>query len=481
MRMVTVNRRTIVLLALLVVPLFYAVSTGFDFLYTLLYAVLLLFVVGAAWAWVNLRGLELRVSRSGDRGQVGGYLEGRVTIVNHTMIPKSWLEVTELAGPRPEDGPPQPGGRGLSLDRRQTRSWRIDTYLSRRGLFEGGHMRVVSQDPFGLFRMARNYSDPHTYIVYPAIEPLPHLDVRFAGLPADSRLTRYFDQVTTDASSLRPWRPGDAYRRIHWPYTARMNSPMVKEFDVGMAAQFWVLLDLDRRSHFYPPEDAGDRNRNGARPGPESDDTSGDLPQFRADNTEELAVTLAASLSQRMMEMSLPVGMAVNGENGTLLRPDHGPDHLSRMMETLASARAAPAPATAPLPEFLHSLRSQLNHFHSVTVVTSNTDPAWLPALLELKRVNVTISITLVDPASFGGQFNTNEVVNAAAAELVPVYVATRDGRLDDALSRPVNRESIESLEPAAIAGAGLFSDSPEGVEQAPATAAVENPEEKAG
>ena len=179
--------------------------------------------------------------------------------------------------------------------------------------------------------------------------------------------------------------------------------------------------------------------------------------------------------------MSLPVGMAVNGENGTLLRPDHGPDHLSHMMETLASARAAPAPATAPLPEFLHSLRSQLNHFHSVTVVTSNTDPAWLPALLELKRVNVTISITLVDPASFGGQFNTNEVVNAAAAELVPVYVATRDGRLDDALSRPVNRESIESLEPAAIAGAGLFSDAPEGVEQAPATATTENPEEKAG
>ena len=98
-------------------------------------------------------------------------------------------------------------------------------------------MRVVSQDPFGLFRMGRNFHDPHTYIVYPATEPLPNLDSRFAGLPADSRLTRYFDQVTTDVSSLRAWRPGDAYRRIHWPYTARMNSPMVKEFDSGLAAQ----------------------------------------------------------------------------------------------------------------------------------------------------------------------------------------------------------------------------------------------------
>ena len=79
-----------------------------------------------------------------------------------------------------------------------------------------------------------------------------------------------------------------------------------------------------------------------------------------------------------------------------------------------------------------------------MTVVTSNTDPSWVPALLELKRVNVTVSIVMVDPSSFGSRFNTDMVMNAAAAELVPVYVAARDGRLDDALARPVNRESME-------------------------------------
>ncbi len=442
--MFTVNRRTLVLLALLVVPLFYAIGTGFDFLYTLLYAALLLFAVGAVWAWLNLRGLEVRVSRSGDRGQVGSYLEGRVTVTNRTMLPKSWLEVTELAGASPE-----PGGRGLSLDRRQTRSWRIETYLARRGLFEGGQMRVVSQDPFGLFRMGRDFSDPHTYIVYPAVEPLPNLDARFAGLPSDSRLTRYFDQVSTDVSSLRPWQPGDAYRRIHWPYTARMNSPMVKEFDVGLTAQFWLLLDLHRPSHHYD----GVENRRGSRNGNQAENRAENQgrPEYRAENTEELAVALAASMAQRLMDLSLPVGMAVNGDNGRLLRPDNGPDHLSRMMETLAAATAADA---ALLPEFLYSMRPHLNHFHSVTVVTASTDPSWLPALLDLKRGNVTISVALVDPESFGSRRTTGPLVEAAAAELIPVYVAGRDGRLNDALSRPVNRESIESLEPIAVAGA---------------------------
>lgn len=438
--MFSVNRRTLILLVLLVVPLFYAIGTGFDFLYTLLYVVLLLFAVGALWVWVNLQGLEIRVSRSGDRGQVGGYLEGRITVVNRTVIPKSWLEVTELVNDVPE-----PGGRGLSLDRRETRGWRIETYLARRGLFEGGRVRVTSQDPFGLFRMGKDFSDPHTYIVYPAVEPLPNLDSRFASLPSDTRLTRFYDQVTTDVASLRTWRPGDAYRRIHWPYTARMNSPMVKEFDIGQAAQFWVLLDLERSSQHY-----GEAERPPSNPNSDGDERPW---RFRAESTEELAVSLAASLSQRLLDLSLPVGMAVNGDNGRLLRPDNGSDHLSRLMETLAAAQAV---EDARLPEFLQSMRPHLNHFHSVTVVTSNTDPEWLPALLDLKRGNVTTSIVMVDPSSFGSARTVDQVVEAAAANLVPVYVARQDTSLDDALSQPMNREIVEALGLAGTADAGL-------------------------
>lgn len=438
--MFSVSRRTLILLVLLVVPLFYAIGTGFDFLYTLLYVVLLLFAVGALWVWVNLQGLEIRVSRSGDRGQVGGYLEGRITVVNRTVIPKSWLEVTELVNDVPE-----PGGRGLSLDRRETRGWRIETYLARRGLFEGGQVRVTSQDPFGLFRMGKDFSDPHTYIVYPAVEPLPNLDSRFASLPSDTRLTRFYDQVTTDVASLRTWRPGDAYRRIHWPYTARMNSPMVKEFDIGQAAQFWVLLDLERSSQHYGAPERPPSNQNG----------DGDQRPLRfiADSTEELAVSLAASLSQRLLDLSLPVGMAVNGDNGRLLRPDNGSDHLSRLMETLAAAQAV---ENARLPEFLQSMRPHLNHFHSVTVVTANTDPEWLPALLDLKRGNVTTSIVMVDPSSFGSSRTVGHVVEAAAANLVPVYVARQDASLDDALSQPMNREIVEALGFDGAADAGV-------------------------
>ena len=165
--------------------------------------------------------------------------------------------------------------------------------------------------------------------------------------------------MTTDVASLRAWRPGDAYRRIHWPYTARMNTPMVKEFDAGLAAQFWLLLDLHRPSHHYP-----DVSRDESR------------VASPADNTEELAVTMAASLAQRLMELGLPVGLAVNGESGGLLRPDSGPDHLNRIMESLAGAKR-------PMPNrsrsFSMVMRPHLNHFHSVTIITPNSDPLWIP------------------------------------------------------------------------------------------------------
>ena len=65
--------------------------------------------------------------------------------------------------------------------------------------------------------------------------------------------------------------------------------------------------------------------------------------------------------------------------------------------------------------------------------------------------MNVTVSIALVDPESFGSSSSVRPVVDAAAAELFPVYIAFRGGMLDNALARPANRESLEGAELAAL------------------------------
>ena len=399
------NRRFIGMVVLLLVVGFYALGTGFDFFFRFLYVLLLVTGIGFLWAWLNLRGIDLKVTRDANRGQVGGYLAGQVSIVNHTRMPKSWLEVAEATGPSADAS-----GRGLALVREQVRSWRIRTYLAKRGVYRSGIVKLVSQDPFGLFRLRRDFVDPNPYIVFPAVEALPDLDARFAGLPSDSRATKHWAQITTDVSSIRPYVEGDSMRRIHWPYTARMNELMVKEFDMGLSAEAWVLLDMHHLSHY----------------GIELDDVN---------NTEELAVTVAASIVNRLMDQSMPVGLAANGDQEHIFRPDSSPEQRGRLMETLSGVRAL---GQVTLQEFIYGVRSHLNQFNALTVVTASVETQWVASLTHLRHQGIEVSVVLVDRSSFGSPTNMSVPIEALSANLIPVYIVRRGDNLNDALLAPV-------------------------------------------
>ena len=532
------NRRAWGIGALLLLALFYALGTGFPFFFQFLYALALLLLAGAAWAWLNLRGLEVSVSHSADRGYVGGYLTARVSIHNRHWLPKSWLEVADATGIAAASG-----GRGLSLKRGQPRAWQLQTYLARRGVFHTGRVRVLSRDPFGLFRMGRDFTDARRYVVYPAIHPLPQLDPPLAGLPAGRRRARRFDAVATDGASLRAYRPGDAFRRIHWPYTARMNAPMVKEFDIDQSAEAWLVLDLHPAAHpGATPADGGggmrdggggrrdggsasgrrnggdgrggsaggQRNnddgnsgqrrpggligwrRNGGNgrgnatrrqnsggasvrrnggdgPGGNAGGPEGNPPPALDDSSEELAVSVAASLAYRLLELERPAGLAASGPPGLTLRPGSSPEHLARLLELLAQAQTGQGP---PLAEFLYQLRPQLNHFHSVTVITTAAAPAdsWAPALAGLRQRGASVAAIIIDtdtpapanaaPANPSAAANpadtytytaadagaaappsapASAALQTAAAELIPAYIVRPGIPLDAALSAAAN------------------------------------------
>ena len=399
------NSRFIGMVALLLVVGFYALGTGFDFFFRFLYVLLLVVGICFVWAWFNLRGIDLQVTRDANRGQVGGYLAGQVSIINHTRSPKSWLEVAEATGPSANTS-----GRGLALVQEQVRSWSINTYLTKRGVYRSGQVRLISQDPFGLFRLRRDFVDPHPYIVFPAVEPLPDLDVRFAGLPSDSRSTRHWEQITTDVSSIRPYVEGDSMRRIHWPYTARMNELMVKVFDMGLSAEAWVLLDMHQTSHY----------------GVDLDEVN---------NTEELSVTVAASIVDQLMNQSMPVGLAVNGDQDHISKPDSSPEHRGRLMETLSEVRAF---GQRPLQDFLYAVCAHLNQYNALTVVTSSVDTQWVEPLHYLRRQGVEVSVVLVDRSSFGSPTNMSAPLEALSANLIPTYLVRQGDSLNDVLQTPV-------------------------------------------
>jgi uncharacterized protein (DUF58 family) len=399
------TKRKLGLLILFGVVLFYTFGTGFDFFFRLLYVLLLVLAIGLGWAWLNLRGLEVQLTRLAHRGQVGGHLEGQVRVINRNRLPKSWLEVKEVS-----DLPGYTTGRGIGLVRDQSRTWRIETYLPRRGVYQVGQIEVTSQDPFGLFRLSRRFLQPQEYIVLPGTEPLPNLDPRLANLPSDSRITRRSDNITPDSSAVRYYNQGDSFRRIHWPYTARMNTLMVKEFDMGISAEAWVLLDMYRSDHVGSDE---------------------------VDNTEELAVNVAASLIKRLDELSMPVGLAANGERAYVLRPDSGPGQLGRLMEALAMVRAR---GNVSLERFIYDLRPHLSRFNTLTVITPLRRTEWISALSSLRRQGVSVAAIYIDPVDFGAPAGVESPLERLFMNEVPVYVVKRGQAINEALQAPLQR-----------------------------------------
>ena len=407
---ILINKRAIGILVLLAVVTFYTVATGFPFFYRLLYVILAVLGIGFIWAWLSLRGIEVRLQRLGTRGQVGGYLDGDMRIINRNRLPKSWLEVSEVS-----DLPGYAGGRGVGLVRDQSRAWRVETYLSRRGVFQTGQVQVTSQDPFGLFKLSRRFLEPQQYIVLPDTEPLPDLDPRFANLPSDSRANRRSDHITPDSSTIREYSYGDSFRRIHWPYTARMNTLMVKEFDMGISAEAWVLLDMQRGAHVGEEED----------------------------NTEELGVKAAASIVSRLLDMSMPVGLATDGDNTHALRPDSSPSQAGRLMEALAVVRAL---GNTTLERFIYDLRPQLSRFNTLTVITPSRRTEWIPALSSLRRQGVNVSVVYIDADSFDQREETHGPLEFLLLNEVPTYLARKGQPLNEALRVPLQNGSAPSV-----------------------------------
>ena len=397
------TKRKVGIIALLVVVTFYTLGTGFQFFYQFLYTILILLGIGYGWAWLNLRGLEIRLTRLSTRGQVGDYLDGQLQVINRNRLPKSWLEVTEVS-----DLPGYAAGRGIGLVKDQRRTWRIETYLSKRGIYLTGQVEVISQDPFGFFRLTRRFLAPQSYVVYPAITPLPNLDTRVANLPSDNRYTRRATHITPDSSSIREYTHGDSFRSIHWPSTARMNRLMVKEFDIGISAEAWVLLDMYRGSH---------------------------LGEDEVDNTEELAVTVAASLIARISELSIAVGLAANAEASYVFRPDTSPSQLGRLMEALAAMRAH---GEISLERFIYDLRPRLSRFNTLTIITPSQHTEWIPALRRLRRQGVNVSVVYIDPEGFGARPELQSPQEFLHLSEIPTYAVKKGESLNEALRTPV-------------------------------------------
>lgn len=353
---------------LIILLLFFSISSGWHVLYYLTYALLTLFVLSWLWARYSLRKLVFRRTAAGDRVQVGEYFDERLNLDNVSVMPKLWVQIA--------DGSTLPGHRAgyvASMGGRKRAIWRARTMCRQRGRFQLGPVTATSGDPFGLFRRRISLTSGRELLVLPQVLPISQFTLFSGGMPGGGRSARRALHATTNATTIRDYMNGDALNRIHWRSSAHYNKLMVKEFDLDPAVDAWIFLDLNEAVQVGEGEHS----------------------------TEEYGVTVAATIATYLLRQDLSLGMIVNAQQREFLSLDRGDRQVERVLELLAVVHAGYGP------DLKEALALDAMHFgrNSVAIViTPSTSRDWHEGLRHLQRRGVKVAVIGLDAASFEQQ-----------------------------------------------------------------------------
>ena len=388
-------------------------ATGFWLLFRMAYVVALAIPLSYFWTRSMVNRLEVDIVRRTQRVTQGQALQGRIMVRSTTWVPKVWLEV--------EDQSSIPGHqqkRIITLAAGGVAAWSYATPARRRGLYELGPVTVVASDPFGFFRLSRTFGQSVTVLVYPNAPELPNFYIPPANLPGEGRFRRRTHNITPNFAGVRQYEPGDSYNRIHWPATARTGDLMVKLFELDPASDVWIVLDLQRSAHIGEDEDS----------------------------TEESAVSVAASIARYFVAAHRSVGMISFGDDLRVDEPDRGPNQYTRLLESLALARAS---GDVPLDALLLEESRRFGRHTTIVVVTPSTDRTWPLTMMALAGRGVKVAAVLLEAETWGAERSSLDVYSTLSAAGVYTYTVKRDDDLRRVLGA---REEASSTIPDRLA-----------------------------
>jgi uncharacterized protein (DUF58 family) len=275
-----------------------AIATGNNLLFLLLGAMLGFIALSGSLSELVLR--KLAVQRRVPRGGTAGMpVRLAYQIDNQKQrLPSFAVEVGESGST----------ARAFiaSVDAGSTTTARVEESWERRGVYPLGTVVLTTSFPFGLFQKELDVELPGEVVIWPRSdrrvrEPRPAAErARLSGLaPVGAAGAR------GEYRGLRPYRPGDDPRDVHWRSTARLGDPVVREYERDRAQALWICLDLRAA---------------------EGDDA-------------EIAVEIAAALAAGAYHRGEPFGLAsADGrvEAGT------GVSQLERVLDALARVKFRP-------------------------------------------------------------------------------------------------------------------------------------------
>ena len=415
------NRRN-ALYILLIVSLLTGLFTGRALFFNLAYLLAAVMVISLIWAWLSVRGIALGRSTRTRRSQVGRIFRESFRVRNTNLLPKLWLEIRDhstLPGHRASHVVP-------TLFSRGNYQWDVETTCVARGEYQLGPLTVISGDPFGFFLTPRRINVTERVIIYPMTVAVNDFILPMGFLSGGDAQRHLTHQVTTNASSIRPYVTGDSMNRIHWKSTARTGDLMVKEFELDPLVDIWLFNDFSSDSLYEDPSIQRVGQIGNIIPGTQT------IPA----STEEYGVIIAASLAQYFVESERAVGYAAYTPYRQVFQPDRGNRQLTRILQTLAVARST---SNHSLKEMLSLETPHFTRGTTLIIITSSCDIEWVAEAQILIRRGIRPMCIFIDPNTFNHYSDSDEMRGMLQLAKIPTIIISKNDDLTAALEqRPI-------------------------------------------
>ncbi len=212
----------------------------------------------------------------------------------------------------------------LKIAARSQDTWQYTLAFPRRGWHVFPGLRLFTRFPFGLFSKISRPLLMEPVLVYPAIRPLTPNEIPAVLDPGSRERPRRGHGA--GLYNLRPYRPGDDPRLIHWKTSARTGDLVLKETEDEDRPRLRIAI---------------------ADPAPEA-------PASAVEADISYAASLAAHALRRgtHVQLATPEGVTEFGQ---------GESHLDRILERLALYARPAAPRSAlPLDDEARTLEIRL-------------------------------------------------------------------------------------------------------------------------
>jgi len=397
-------------MVLLIITVITALATGFELFFRLAYIIIIVSLVSLISVYLNIRKIEVSIDRRNHLLSVGEQIDKRISIRNLSVIPKTLILATDIT-----TIPEYTSSFALGLTAKGYRSWRSTDYARQRGVFEMGPIEISTTDLLGIYKASTRHGDIDKIMVYPKIHDLRNLHIGTSQITNEGTSRKKSNILSPHASSVREYAYGDSLSRVHWKTTARANRLMSKEFDVGSSNEVVILNDLDKSVQ------------------------CGRLD----DSTDELSISVTASLTKSYTDSHTPVGFLSHGNDRYYITPGIGSSHFDRTMQTLAVAKPGNG---KNLQQVIAEERNIWFNNSSIIIITPSSETEWVTALSELSQFNTSITVIMVNAKSFGGKHELGPILSALDNIGISPYVINKNDELNESLSRSFFKRSVQNL-----------------------------------